>query len=79
LSSPKEADYIITLPEYPDTINETLLRKEIDFIEEREAKLYAYEIKFEPKKVQPPKDWIQNYPNSEYKLISKENYIEFIT
>jgi hypothetical protein len=53
-------------------------RKEIDFIEERGAKLYAYEIKFEPKKVQPPKDWIQNYPNSEYSLISRENYLEFI-
>jgi hypothetical protein len=54
-------------------------RKEIDFIEERGDKLYAYEIKFEPKKAFPPREWIQNYPNSEYALISKENYLEFIT
>jgi hypothetical protein len=54
-------------------------KKEIDFIEEREAKFYAYEIKFESKKTLPPKDWTQNYQNSEYELISKENYLEFIT
>jgi len=52
--------------------------KEIDFVEEREGKLYGYEMKWKPQQVLPPKDWIKNYPNSEFMVISKDNYLEFI-
>lgn len=53
-------------------------QKEIDFIEEREGKLYAYEIKWKPEIIFPPPDWQTAYPGSEFKVISQENYIEFI-
>jgi len=53
--------------------------KEIDLIEERDGKLYGYEIKWSPQKVLPPKDWKRSYPNSEFFVISKDNYLEFIT
>lgn len=54
-------------------------RKEIDLIEERNGKLYGYEIKWKNKKVKPPKEWLKAYKNSKYQLINKSNYLEFIT
>ncbi len=54
-------------------------RKEIDFIEERGGTLYGYEMKWKSKNVKPPKDWLKTYQNSKYELISRENYLEFVT
>jgi len=54
-------------------------QKEIDFVEERQGKLYGYEIKWQSKKAKIPKDWQRAYKNSKYKLINKDNYLEFIT
>ncbi len=56
----------------------TWAQKEIDLIEEREGKLFAYEFKWQIKKQTPPKQWSQAYPDSEYKIISPENYLEFV-
>ncbi|MBU4331715.1 ATP-binding protein [Patescibacteria group bacterium] len=54
-------------------------QKEIDFIEERKGKLYGYEIKWAFKKSRPPKDWLETYKNAKYEIISKDNYLKFIT
>lgn len=54
-------------------------QKEIDLVEEREGKLFGYEIKWEVKKIKPPKDWLETYQNASYEVISKENYLQFIT
>jgi hypothetical protein len=54
-------------------------QKEIDLIEEREGKLFAYEIKWaEGKRFVPPKDWKDAYPDSEFNLITSSSYTEFI-
>lgn len=53
-------------------------RQEIDLVEERNGKLYGIEIKWSPKKVRPPHNWLATYPNAEFTTISKENYLEFI-
>ncbi len=53
-------------------------QKEIDFIEDRGGKLYAFEIKWQRKQIAPPSDWLSAYPNSEFLLISPDNYLEFI-
>jgi uncharacterized protein len=53
-------------------------RKEIDFIEETAGRLYGYEMKWAQKKPGPPREWILAYKNAEYKVITKENYLEFI-
>lgn len=53
-------------------------QKEIDLIEEREGKLFAYEFKWQAKKQTPPKQWSQTYPDSEYTVISPDNYLEFV-
>lgn len=57
----------------------TYEKKEIDWVEEREGKLFGYEIKWsDKKKVKPPKDWIETYKNAEFEVINQENYLEFI-
>jgi len=53
--------------------------QEIDWVEEREGKLFGYEIKWSPrKKIKPPKDWLKTYPNASWQLITQENFLEFI-
>jgi hypothetical protein len=54
-------------------------QKEIDLIEERGGKLYGYEFKWNHKNIKAPKEWVEEYDNSEFKVIDKENYLEFVT
>ncbi|MDP2364708.1 MAG: DUF4143 domain-containing protein [Ignavibacteria bacterium] len=54
-------------------------QKEIDLIEEREGRLFGYEIKWTaPKGIKPPKDWLATYKNASYEVIHRENYLRFI-
>jgi len=50
-------------------------QKEIDYIQEYGGKLHAFEFKYNPKK-QPkaPKQFLESYPESEFKIINQENY-----
>ncbi|HGY56169.1 MAG TPA: DUF4143 domain-containing protein, partial [Caldithrix abyssi] len=58
----------------------TFQQQEIDYIEEYDGKLHAYDFKWSThKKTRFPKTFLKAYPNSETKVISPENYIEFIT
>ena len=55
-------------------------QQEIDYIEEYGGKLHAYEFKWSThKKAKFPKTFLKAYPNSETRVITPENYIEFIT
>jgi predicted AAA+ superfamily ATPase len=56
----------------------TYNQKEIDLVEEREGKLFGYEIKWQSKREKIPKEWKEAYKNSNYQLITKENYLDFI-
>ncbi len=56
----------------------TYSQQEIDWIEEIDDKLDAYEIKYTKKKIKIPPQWQKNYRNSTFKLINKDNYLEFI-
>ncbi|PIR72310.1 MAG: AAA family ATPase [Candidatus Nealsonbacteria bacterium CG10_big_fil_rev_8_21_14_0_10_36_24] len=53
-------------------------KKEIDFIEEKEGKLYAFKIKWKKGQITPPADWLSAYPSSEFLVVSPDNYLEFI-
>ena len=53
-------------------------RREIDLIEEREGKLFAFEFKWGKGKTKPPKQWTEAYPEALFKVIDRENYLEFI-
>ncbi len=54
-------------------------KKEIDLVEEKDGNLYGYEIKWSTtKKISTPSDWRNTYPNAKYKVITPENYLEFV-
>ena len=57
----------------------TTNQQEIDYVEEIDGKLLAFEFKWNEKKTpKAPKSFFNAYPNAEYKVITPENYLEFI-
>ena len=52
-------------------------QKEIDLIEERNGKLYAFEFKH-GKKSKEPKQWRSAYPDSEFNIVTPDNFLEFL-
>ncbi len=57
----------------------TYNQKEVDIVEEREGALFGYECKWSTKKkIKAPKEWLEAYPQAEFKVITPENYMEFI-
>lgn len=54
-------------------------QKEIDLIEERDGKLFGYEIKWGTKKVKNPDEFLKTYNNASFKVINQDNYMEFIS
>lgn len=53
-------------------------KKEVDWVEERNGKLSGYEMKWGAKQPKAPREWLETYKNATYKVISKENYLDFI-
>jgi predicted AAA+ superfamily ATPase len=53
-------------------------QKEIDLIEESEGKLTGFEFKWTENKTKPPRQFIESYKHSEYRVINRENYLDFI-
>ena len=52
---------------------------EIDYIEDYDGTLHAFEIKYNEKTVKAPKSWIENYPNSTFETINRNNFIQFVS
>jgi len=57
----------------------TYTKQELDFVEEREGRLFGYEIKWGKAKPRPPKEWLSAYPEASFEMINRENYLEFIS
>jgi predicted AAA+ superfamily ATPase len=53
-------------------------QKEIDMVEERDGKLYGYEFKLQTKNIKAPKLWTETYSEAEFKVIDRENFLEFL-
>ena len=54
--------------------------QEIDLVEERDGRLYAFECKWSTsKKVKPPPDWRRSYPGADFSVITPQNYLDFLT
>ena len=53
----------------------TYQQQEIDLITENAGKLSAIEIKWKSKRESPPKTWRESYPDSVWKSITKDNYL----
>ena len=58
----------------------TYSQQEVDWVEEREGKIYGYEFKWNTKKVKgAPAAWKKMYPDAEFITIHPGNYLDFIT
>jgi len=54
-------------------------QQEIDWVEDRGGKLYGYEFKWNSKKrSKEPIAWKKGYPESEFHIINKDNYLEWL-
>jgi predicted AAA+ superfamily ATPase len=57
----------------------TKQKQEIDYIEERDGKLFAYEFKWKlAKDPRFPKIFLETYPGSPTSIVTKENFSEFV-
>jgi predicted AAA+ superfamily ATPase len=54
-------------------------KKELDWVEEREGKLFAYEFKWGQANAKAPRLWLETYPDSLFECINQDNYLSFIT
>lgn len=52
----------------------TYEQQEIDWVEERGGSLFGYEFKWNESKVKIPSQWKENYPNSSFEVINKDNF-----
>ena len=52
---------------------------EIDYIEERDGSLFAYEFKRRKKRSTPPPSFRQAYPSAQFETIDVENWLPFAT
>jgi len=53
-------------------------KKEIDLVEERQGRLFGYEVKWKKERVKIPRDWTSGYPDAAFEVIHRENYLKFI-
>lgn len=53
-------------------------QQEIDWVEERDGTLFAYEFKWGEKKVKTPGAWSRAYPESEFFVITPTNYHDWL-
>lgn len=54
-------------------------QQEIDWVEESANSLHAFEIKWnEKRKVKIPGAWAKAYPGSEFHVVNKQNYLDYI-
>ena len=56
----------------------TKTQQEIDYLEERDGALYAYEFKWSKQKVKFPKSFLENYQVKVSDVITKENFDLFL-
>jgi uncharacterized protein len=57
----------------------THAQQEIDYLEERNGKIYAYEFKWNPRKTaKPTKTFLNAYPEAEFTTITPENMQDFL-
>ncbi|MEF3279932.1 MAG: ATP-binding protein [Elusimicrobiota bacterium] len=51
--------------------------QEIDFLEEYDGKIHAYELKWKSSKIKIPSLFVENYKESEFNVVNRENFLDF--
>lgn len=53
--------------------------QEIDWVEERDGRLFGYECKWSPRKtISAPKSWLGAYPEAEFTVVTPESYQDWV-
>ena len=50
---------------------------ELDYVEERDGKLYGYEFKYGKRKAKAPQSWHDSYPGASYQCVSQDSFSSF--
>ncbi len=53
-------------------------QQEIDWVEERDGKLFGYDFKWSPKKFKTPPQWAKAYPEAYFEVVHPDNYFDFL-
>jgi len=57
----------------------TLRQQELDYLEDYDGQLHAYEFKWNSaKNTRPPLPFIKTYPDASFEVINPENYLDFL-
>jgi len=56
----------------------TYNQKEVDFVEERDGKLFGFEFKWNTKKAKIQQEWLDSYDNASFEIINKDNFLSFL-
>ena len=51
---------------------------ELDYVEERDGKLYGYEFKYGKRDAKAPRSWLDTYTNASYQCINQDNFHSFV-
>ena len=54
-------------------------QKEVDWVEEKEGRLFGYEFKWGNTTVRAPNLWLTTYPEATFECVNQNNYLTFIT
>lgn len=57
----------------------TYSRNEIDLVEERDGGIFGYEMKWGKARARPPGEWRTAYPDASWEVITRDNYLPFIS
>jgi len=57
----------------------TYAQQEVDWVEERDGQLAGYEMKWGSARPPLPREWLRTYSDATYRVITRENYLSFIT
>ena len=52
---------------------------ELDYVEEKDGRLFGFEFKWKSKGGKAPKTWMETYDNASYKLVNQDNFMEFVS
>ena len=57
----------------------TYSQQEIDFVEEGDGQLNAFEVKWSSSaRASAPQDWNSSYPDATFEVINRDNYLDFV-
>ena len=51
---------------------------QMDYVEKENGMLNGFRFSWKPRNLRAPKSWTENYPNSTYRVIGRDDFLEFV-